>query len=95
LEFYITNPVGSTADREASERALEVIREKIQQGDIKVGAQSSRGSGLMQIASITRQSPKSSLDFGYLDDNTFYTRVILSAIIKDRSVAVSLEGLSG
>jgi tetratricopeptide (TPR) repeat protein len=92
LEFFMTNPVGENVDRARIEGVLEKIRDKIRQGDIRVGAQSDRGSGLMQIASITRQSPRGDLQFGFIDDNTFFTKVILSAVLKDRAIAVALEG---
>ena len=91
LTLEIVNPVGRALDRPVVERQLAKIREQIAKGDIQAGASGERGSGLLKIASMTRQSGRGSTSFGFTDDAYFKTTVTLPVVTQGKTTAVLLE----
>ncbi|HEY2068289.1 MAG TPA: hypothetical protein VGG48_01945 [Rhizomicrobium sp.] len=93
LLLEAVNTVGRSLDRVKAEEQLEILREKIARGDIQTGARREGGSGLLKIASITQQSKRGSLEFGFVDDGHFLTRVRLS-VISDKEGSASARVLA-
>lgn len=71
------NPVGKNVDKAEIESRLVNIRNRMEKGDITSGARQDQGSGLLKIASITQQSKRGDLKFGFDEDGNFRTEVTL------------------
>lgn len=80
IRLKISNPLGDNFDIDSTERKLETTRAKISAGDIIGGAAADRGSGLLKIASITREYHNAEFEF-HIEDRSFVTVMELPVFI--------------
>jgi hypothetical protein len=95
LIIEVVNSVGRGLNRPDVERRLTRIRDQINRGDIQAGASGEEGSGLLKIASLTRQSKRGAVSFGFVGSDSFKTIVTLSALVEGKTAALLLEANDG
>ncbi|AXI61638.1 hypothetical protein DLD99_14550 [Pseudomonas kribbensis] len=73
--------------RQAAEKKLAEIREKIDRGEYDTKTKTEGGSGLYKIAAVVKQSSKGEMSFGFKADGQFSISVIYNFLIQTRQAA--------
>lgn len=73
--------------RQAAEKKLAEIRDKIDRGEYDTKTKTEGGSGLYKIAAVVKQSSKGEMTFGFNADGQFTIRVVYNFLIQTRQAA--------
>lgn len=73
--------------RQAAEKKLAEIREKIDRGEFDTRTKTEGGSGLYKIAAVIKQSSRGSINFGFNADGQFSIQVVYNFLIQTRQAA--------